>query len=520
MYKQQSSLDKSSQDQDFFSSAFDKHTGTLSFPPPGKQQALQLNGFGNQSKQEEEQEKQIVEYQTTGDKQTIKKYNKDMQKVLNLIKEEVQIARPQAILWNTFGDSSDNYLKDWYHKAKSYFDDPVETPSLIHAKFGYAVETFVNKSLKNKSLHGFEVELQKSKGGTRPDIVLNKDGKEVAWIDITSEDSIGHIKRKQSSSWKTKPFVAEVTYKALDLKEILNVSGDPVYRAIGNYNAGLQNIVLDETVREETRLSKHLSDLRDHQDPGSNPKKIAWETGFGNAQKKREETREALIKYFGQDQWGKHAINGMKETLHALRVLEMYDGPFGFNRGGIGSEGNAIEKLIYEKASPRIKSRQDAYNRNQILNINHDLFMFGDTPLAKDLKARRLETEVKKWIQMGRATVVTLDKQEELWMAFKNWEKNDPNARKSELYEGTVIHFNQFPKKAEIKDLQEWCKIANILLRAIKKADSSYRQLDVENVDEVMDEDEYDSSDEFEDDSMSENEYDSSDEFEDDSMGE
>ena len=66
------------------------------------------------------------------------------------------------------------------------------------------------------------MDLQVASGHTRPDIVLTQpDGTVVAWLDITSDGSQGHVKLKTGAGWTTHPYVAEILYPALDPQEIL-----------------------------------------------------------------------------------------------------------------------------------------------------------------------------------------------------------------------------------------------------------------------------------------------------------
>ncbi|MYU48182.1 hypothetical protein GTV15_17095 [Streptomyces sp. SID7803] len=84
----------------------------------------------------------------------------------------------------------------------------------------YAIESLATKVFltDRKSWTGpasglnFSVAMQVTHGNTRPDVVLQLDGREVAWYDITSAKSLGHIFEKDGSGWRTKPYVAEIAY--------------------------------------------------------------------------------------------------------------------------------------------------------------------------------------------------------------------------------------------------------------------------------------------------------------------
>jgi hypothetical protein len=92
------------------------------------------------------------------------------------------------------------------------------------ARFGYAVETLACAdigALNGALPQGLQCALQAGRGMTRPDlIVVDGDGRDVGWFDITSANSIGHIDRKTGGGWRTKPYVAEITYEPLDIGAI------------------------------------------------------------------------------------------------------------------------------------------------------------------------------------------------------------------------------------------------------------------------------------------------------------
>lgn len=133
-----------------------------------------------------------------------------------------------------FAADDDNYLKRWTTACLAYLTDQNET-TFLHARFGYAVESLVTLAVKTdeggvlSALGGrYRPGYQVSIGSTRPDIVLyDQDDKDVAWFDITSADSVGHIDDKQHTGWKTRPSVAEICYPALVLGKLLeNGIGD------------------------------------------------------------------------------------------------------------------------------------------------------------------------------------------------------------------------------------------------------------------------------------------------------
>lgn len=115
--------------------------------------------------------------------------------------------------------------KAWYKAVKDYFNNGgTNLDSLFYAKYGYAVEDMVNIQLRAQycgSVNGYRVSLQVNYVDTIPDIVISKtNGKDIAWLDITSYASAGHINDKNSDKWSTIPFVAELLYPKFSITEL------------------------------------------------------------------------------------------------------------------------------------------------------------------------------------------------------------------------------------------------------------------------------------------------------------
>ncbi|MDB5671974.1 MAG: hypothetical protein JWO25_2933 [Alphaproteobacteria bacterium] len=86
-------------------------------------------------------------------------------------------------------------------------------PEFFYARFGYAIETIATGIMRSKSFKPLTVYDQVTAGATRPDFVVrNAKEAEVAWLDVTSSGSIGHIGKKNHSGWGTRPYVAEILY--------------------------------------------------------------------------------------------------------------------------------------------------------------------------------------------------------------------------------------------------------------------------------------------------------------------
>lgn len=109
--------------------------------------------------------------------------------------------------------SSDGYITNWTKTWKAFLGTPTLIPEFFYARYGYAVETIATKLLRAKSIAPYAFKFQVAHGHTRPDVVVvDRGNREVAWIDMTSEASRGHIFRKQGGGWKSRSYVAEACY--------------------------------------------------------------------------------------------------------------------------------------------------------------------------------------------------------------------------------------------------------------------------------------------------------------------
>lgn len=115
-------------------------------------------------------------------------------------------------------------FREWSEAAHE-FQETGSEPDFIFARYGYAVEEYVNLSLLSKRIvppRGYNVRLQVTHGQTRPDIVIinSESSVEIAWLDITSESSRGHILNKSGNWTNARSFVAELLYPDLDVYRI------------------------------------------------------------------------------------------------------------------------------------------------------------------------------------------------------------------------------------------------------------------------------------------------------------
>ncbi len=164
-------------------------------------------------------QRKIVSYQEA---------DKKLSPFLAELDKQVQTNAETALALSKLASDGGGYMARWISLAEQYLTDK-KVPPFLYAAYGYAVETLTNDFLKGGvgSLpDGWKVITQVTHGMTRPDIVVeNNHKKEVAWIDLTSQKSEGHITNKAGSGWKTKDYVYEITYPQLKPSAITQKGG-------------------------------------------------------------------------------------------------------------------------------------------------------------------------------------------------------------------------------------------------------------------------------------------------------
>jgi hypothetical protein len=166
-------------------------------------------------------------------------------KIFSFVCEASEIAYNRSAL-----QISNPKLRNWAFAIDEYFQGKTGV-HFMNATYGYAVEEIVNIKLKPLSIfgiNGYVVLLQAKHGNTIPDIVLKKDYKEVAWLDITSERNVGHIYKKNGDGWKTAPFVAELLYPSLDLTRLRTANEESLGTRAHALNIYRQNSIYEKKV--------------------------------------------------------------------------------------------------------------------------------------------------------------------------------------------------------------------------------------------------------------------------------
>ena len=108
------------------------------------------------------------------------------------------------------GYQGNGYTAAWVTTFNALLETK-KIPEFFYARYGYAVETIAS-ALMPSTFGNLAIQTQYAVGATRPDFVVWADKTDVAWLDITSSGSAGHIRAKQHSGWSSRPYVAEILY--------------------------------------------------------------------------------------------------------------------------------------------------------------------------------------------------------------------------------------------------------------------------------------------------------------------
>ncbi|MDE7280716.1 MAG: hypothetical protein K2N36_03120 [Ruminiclostridium sp.] len=122
-------------------------------------------------------------------------------------------------------NDSGKKFQGWKSSAMRFATPSTEkkpiTWAMLCCRYGYAIEQYVNEHISSHPYADeFSVSTQSRRGQTIPDIVVSSRGEEIAWVDITSENSVCHIYKKKGGKWTTAPVVIELAYPALTFSQI------------------------------------------------------------------------------------------------------------------------------------------------------------------------------------------------------------------------------------------------------------------------------------------------------------
>jgi hypothetical protein len=111
-------------------------------------------------------------------------------------------------------------FRDNLDTTTNTFEDGAAVPR----QAGYWIESYATKVVDPAPGGGLTRLRQATRGRSRPDVVLQKGNVDLAWLDITSDKSEGHIFDKDSDGWNSTPYVTEVTYPGLRVQELNQVA--------------------------------------------------------------------------------------------------------------------------------------------------------------------------------------------------------------------------------------------------------------------------------------------------------
>jgi Domain of unknown function (DUF4157) len=165
----------------------------------------------------------------------------------------------------------DGYTEYWVKILNQISGGNHSLRSSIPRTFGYVIESIVSKVLLPRAPDSYTVLLQVPRGGTRPDVILQKDNEDVAWYDFTADKSEGHITHK-ANGWERIPNTFEITYPSVnpstldsmneDKNKALNFKGHDI-QALNNEIVAAQNAYLKEKETWRKIGEKNLQPILD-----------------------------------------------------------------------------------------------------------------------------------------------------------------------------------------------------------------------------------------------------------------
>lgn len=143
---------------------------------------------------------------------------------------------------------TDKWQEDWdNHMNKKQVD-------LFAASFGYAIESLATNIYLPAPPGGYSVALQGVRGNTRPDVILQQKGEDIAWLDITAENSQGHIWKKGPPDWKKANHASEIAYPSLDSGYLTMMEKNDENKAPEDFDA--------DAFKKQLDMAKQLAKMR------------------------------------------------------------------------------------------------------------------------------------------------------------------------------------------------------------------------------------------------------------------
>lgn len=411
-------------------------------------------------------------YSETIDDEDIELYGDSINRLLDKIKHCVEEGKDRALQWRDFEhETAEAHLRLWYDMASDYVNNPVQKPKLLNARFGYAIETLACIELGD-AFEDFELKYQITHGSTRPDIVVcTEDGDELAWIDITSTGSEGHIAEKVGAGWKRKPFVHEVLYDALDPTDLSSNSNNPYLKKLGEFVEEENDIVRSEKLKTKRLIAGRMDRFAN---------KREWTAGRGVAKRKASQTRDKLFRVAGGGiQKPRHSL---KATKGALTYLNLTTTRYGF-KAKDKQENEFIKSIIKGHASNNISNRKRELNEDYNADLNDKLADFNYEPAVQQYEAEyNNSSSSRELVQKGLALSAALEERENLMQLGQQLMDSDRDTENEQDEIGEIIY--KFPTALDTNGLNEWIKEAVAYRDALEQEEEV--DMNIEDEEEEM----------------------------------
>ncbi|WP_431167545.1 DUF4157 domain-containing protein [Tenacibaculum halocynthiae] len=231
------------------------------------------------------------------------------------------------------------YTQLWVSKIKS-FGETGEDPGGLHTAFGYAIESLVSGPLLPSASAGIKVIQQGARGSTRPDLILQHNKLDIAWLDITASSSAGHIFSK-TGGWAQSPSLAEITYPSIGTSDLIDMGKAAKENPDAEIGASVdveEYLARKKRAEEELEVKKMLWKTRLQEDL-SPVKKIGGPFVPDDGPPRRKKTLELMKNVFGED---------IPEKLapHILAASYMNPSTYGFRAGFPANASTGVVFLL------------------------------------------------------------------------------------------------------------------------------------------------------------------------------
>lgn len=314
------------------------------------------------------------------------------------------------------GIQVDGYTKKWVRDWKKYMRN--EKVDLFAASFGYAVESLASNPYLPAAPGGYDIEIQRPREGTRPDVILIKDGIDVAWLDITASESEGHIWQKGPPFWRDQKHAAEIVYPSLTEGEIALMKSNDKNDAPQDFDKeAFEEKKSEMLLLAELRKQERIWQGQKLQEKWNSQKRIKNDTSpklFKQSYSMKTlqdyfkvELTDPIItfnakkNYYGDDAVDKYETGDAKQfrehAPHILTALGLGPKTFGFNGGSETRGISLLEK--YDKGIFQLDDLIDPYDRDDLSSDDSEDTNTKKRKLTDEDKEGDPETQKKRRIE-------------------------------------------------------------------------------------------------------------------------